>query len=139
MWAKCAAAAPDPSTLAIGGCYVSKNGKSVIVPPLAGTFGTMGRNLFRDNGFKNLDFSVFKNFRFKERLNAEFRAEIFNVFNHPTVANPWGSQNGYGGGTDLGTPSMFGCGCTTADVAAGNPLIGSGGNRDIQFGFKLTF
>ena len=139
MWAKCKAAAPDPSTLAIGGCYVSRNGKSVIVPPLAGTFGTMGRNLFRDNGFKNLDFSLFKNFRFKERMNAEFRVEIFNVFNHPTVSNPWGSQNGWAGGNDFGTPGTFGCGCSTADVAAGNPLIGSGGNRDIQFGFKFTF
>ena len=139
MWAKCAAAAPDPTTLAVGGCYVSRNGNSVIVPPLAGTFGTMGRNIFRDNGFKDLDFSVFKNFRIKERLNAEFRAEIFNLFNHPTVANPWGSQNGWAGGNDLGTSATFGCGCSTSDIAAGNPLIGSGGNRDIQFGLKLTF
>jgi hypothetical protein len=99
----------------------------------------MGRNLFRDNGFKNLDFSLFKNFRFKERMNAEFRVEIFNVFNHPTVSNPWGSQNGWAGGTDLGTSTTFGCGCSTSDVAAGNPLIGSGGNRDIQLGFKFTF
>jgi hypothetical protein len=139
MWAKCAAAAPDINTLNAGGCYVSRNGKSVIVPPLAGTFGTMGRNLFRDNGFKNLDFSVFKSFRFRERMNAEFRVEIFNVFNHPTVSNPWGSQNGWAGGNDLGTSTTFGCGCSTADVAAGNPLIGSGGNRDIQLGFKFTF
>jgi hypothetical protein len=137
MWGQCKAAAPDPSTLHDGGCYVK--GKSVMVPPAAGTFGSMGRNLFRDNGFKDLDFSVFKSFKFKERLNAEFRVEIFNVFNHATVSNPWGSQNGWAGGTDLGTSSTFGCGCSTSDVAAGNPLIGSGGNRDIQLGLKLTF
>jgi hypothetical protein len=138
MWGQCMAAAPDQTTLNTGGCYVK--GKSVMVPPKAGTFGTMGRNIFRDSGFKNLDFSVFKNFRFKERLNAEFRVEIFNLFNHPLVANPYGSSANYGGGNDPGgLPSTFGCGCATYDVAAGNPLIGSGGGRDIQLGLKLTF
>ena len=47
--------------LAQGGCYVS--GKSVMVPPKAETFGTMGRNIFRDTGFKNVDFSVCKTFK----------------------------------------------------------------------------
>ena len=132
------AAAPDPNTLAQGGCYVS--GKSVMVPPKAGTFGTMGRNIFRDDGFKNLDFSLFKDFKFKERYNAQFRVEIFNVFNHPLVANPYGSSANYGGGNDPGgSTSTFGCGCATYDVAAGNPLIGSGGGRDVQLGLKLTF
>jgi hypothetical protein len=61
MWGQCTAVAPDPSTLATAGCYVK--GKSVMVPPKAGTFGTMGRNIFRDSGFKNVDFSVFKELR----------------------------------------------------------------------------
>jgi hypothetical protein len=47
-----------------------------------------GRNLFRDTGFKNVDFSVFKTFTFKERYNATFRAELFNLFNHPIISNP---------------------------------------------------
>src|SRR5437016_9343899 len=47
MWAQCVAVAPDASTLSQGGCYVS--GRSVLVPPMAGTFGTMGRNMFRDS------------------------------------------------------------------------------------------
>jgi len=135
---QCIAVAPDPKTLAQGGCYVS--GKSVLVPPKAGTFGTMGRNIFRDSGFKNVDFSVFKNFTFKERYNAQFRVEFFNIFNHPNIANPFGSVNNYGGGSDPGSsPSTFGCGCATPDVAAGNPIIGSGSSRDIQLGLKLTF
>jgi carboxypeptidase family protein len=138
MWGQCLAVSPDKSTLATGGCYVK--GSSVMVPPKAGTFGTMGRNMFRDSGFKNLDFSLFKDFKFKERFNAQFRVEMFNIFNWPLVANPWGSQNGWGGGSDAGgSPTTFGCGCATSDVAAGNPLIGSGGSRDIQLGFKFTF
>ncbi len=135
---QCLAVAPDLSTLSQAGCYVS--GKSVLVPPKAKTFGTMGRNIFRDSGFKNVDLSVFKNFAIKERFNAQFRVEFFNVFNHPLIANPFGSVNNYGGGSDPGSsPSTFGCGCTTPDVAAGNPIIGSGSSRDIQLGLKFTF
>ncbi|HEV2198179.1 MAG TPA: TonB-dependent receptor [Bryobacteraceae bacterium] len=137
MWAQCAAVAPDPSTLASGGCYIS--GKSVMTPPTNGTYGTMGRNLFRDQGFKNVDFSVFKDFRYKERLGAEFRAEFFNFFNHPNVANPYGAAVGTVGGNDPSATTLFGCGCGTPDVVNGNPLVGSGSARVIQLGLKLTF
>ncbi len=133
--------APDLGTLGKGGCYVQ--GNSVMVPPKAGTFGTMGRNIFRDTAFKNVDFSIFKNFTFKERYNAQFRVEFFNIFNQPVISNPYGASNGYGGASggtnDMGTSSTFGCGCATPDVAAGNPLIGSGSSRDIQLGLKFTF
>jgi len=133
----CLGKAPDPTTLAQGGCYVS--GHSVIVPPTLGTFGTMARNLFRDSGFKNVDLSLFKDFKYKERVTAQFRVELFNIFNHPLVANPWGSQAGVRQGIQLDDGSHFGCGCSTPDVATGNPLIGSGGARDMQIGLKLTF
>jgi len=134
---QCLAVAPDLSTLAQGGCYVS--GKSVMVPPKAGTFGTMGRNIFRDTGFKNVDFSVFKTFKFKERYSAQFRVELFNVFNHPIIANPYGSANGSNLGDNPSSPGGFGGGGATPDVAAGNPLVGSGSNRVMQLGLKLTF
>ena len=137
LGAKCTAVAPDPTTLAGGGCFVS--GNSVMVPPAANTFGTMGRNIFRDAGFKNVDFSVFKNFKFTERFGAQFRAEFFNLFNHPIIANPFGSVNGYAGGSDPSAPNTFGCGCTTPDIAAGNPIVGSGDSRTMQLGLKLMF
>jgi hypothetical protein len=137
MWAQCTAAAPDQSTLAAAGCYVK--GKSVMVPNAAGSYGTMGRNIFRDAGFKNVDFSVFKTFTIKERFNATFRAELFNFLNHPIIGNPFGSVNGSAGGSDPSSGSKFGCSCTTPDFAAGNPLVGSGDARLIQLGLKLTF
>jgi hypothetical protein len=137
LWAQCTAVAPDPGTLGKAGCYVA--GKSVMVPPLNGTYGTMGRNIFRDTGFADMDFSVFKDFTFKERYGAEFRVEVFNVLNHPNYANPYGSSNTYFGGSDPSSPGSFGCGCSTPDVAAGNPVIGSGSNRVMQLGLKLTF
>jgi hypothetical protein len=137
--AKCAAVAPDPNTLAIGGCFVSRNGISVMVPPVNGTFGTMGRNLFRDSGFRDWDFSVFKNFKFTERFGAQFRVEFFNFLNHPIIANPFGSVNGYQGGSDPSSGGTFGCGCTTPDIAAGNPIVGSGDARTMQLGLKIMF
>jgi hypothetical protein len=117
------------------GCYAKRN--SMMLPPALGTFGTMGRNIFPDSGFKNLDLSIAKNWHFGERFHAQFRAEFFNILNHPNFANPYGGQNGYG----LNDPSVqpFGCGCATPDVAAANPVIGSGGSRAVQLGLKLAF
>jgi hypothetical protein len=141
MWSKCTAVAADAGNLAGNGCYVS--GNSVITPPANGTYGNMGRNIFRDSGFKNLDFSVFKTFTYKERFSAQFRVELFNVFNHPLSANPYGSANGYGVGNDpsVGTNGggIFGCGCATPDIAGGSPQVGSGGPRAMQLGLKLAF
>ena len=72
---------------------------------------------------------MFKDFKFKERVTAEFRAEFYNAFNHPAlatrnVANP---ESGLG----------FGCECTTADGS--DSVLGSGGPRSIQLGLKFLF
>ena len=122
-------------SLAFSGCYAE--GNSILMPPPLGTFGTMGRNIFPDSGFRNVDFSVAKNWHFGERFRAQFRAEFFNIFNHPNFANPYGGQNGFG----FNDPSAggFGCGCATPDIAAANPAVGSGGPRSVQLGLKLTF
>jgi hypothetical protein len=137
LGSQCLAVAPDAGTLATGGCFIS--GKSVMAPPRLGTYGTMGRNIFRDSGFKNVDFSVFKTFTFKERYSAQFRAEVFNLFNHPIISNPYGAANGAQLGYDPSGASTFGCGCATPDVIAGNPLVGSGSSRVLQLGLKLQF
>ena len=73
-----------------------------MVPPQNGTYGIPGRNIFRDSGFKNVDFSVFKNLKFKEYYIAQFQWELFNVFNHPLIANPYGAASGWNGGVDPG-------------------------------------
>jgi hypothetical protein len=149
-WAGCMAHA-TPGILAslnaaigggTGGCYVSSNGKSFLLPNAAGTFGNMGRNIFRDTGFHNVDLSITKAFRLGERFRAQFRAEMFNVFNHPEFANPWGGASTYGPG-GFSDPSTgggsFGCGCATPDNASVNPVLGSGSNRAIQLGLKFLF
>lgn len=128
---------PGASTASLNlfGCYAQ--GNSVMIPPPLGQFGNMGRNLFPDSGFKNFDFSLAKNFHFGETKRLQFRAEFFNILNHPNFANPYGGQNGFG----LNDPSAasFGCGCATPDIAAANPAVGSGGPRSIQLAAKFVF
>jgi hypothetical protein len=137
MWGQClTAAATENSDLSFG-CYVS--GNAVMTAPSVGNYGNMGRNIFRDSGFKNVDFSVFKNFTWKERYTAQLRLEVFNVFNHPVIANPYGASNGFNGANDPSNPSLFGASNSTPDGAAGNPIIGSGAARDVQVGLKITF
>ena len=121
------------------GCYMK--GSSVMTPPAPNTFGNMRRNLFRDSGFRDLDMSVTKAWKFGERLKAQFRAEFFNILNHPSFANPYGGTSGYGPGAfdDPSSIGSFGCGCATPDQAGGNPVVGSGSNRAIQLGLKLIF
>ena len=62
------------------------------------TFGNLGRvhPTIRADFVESLDFSIFKNFNFWERVTTQFRAEWFNAFNHPIFNNP-GTRVGTGG------------------------------------------
>jgi outer membrane receptor protein involved in Fe transport len=97
-------------------------------------FGNGGRNTFRGPGYRNWDFSIVKRFRFTETIDLQFRAEFFNVLNHPNFANPAILFT-----NDLGFLDSFGVVNATPDVAAANPVIGSGGPRNIQLGLKIRF
>lgn len=125
----------ETASLNLFGCYAA--GNSVMMAPPLGQVGNMTRNMFPDAAFKNFDFSLAKNFTFGEQYRLQLRAEFFNILNHPNFANPYGGQNGYG----LNDPSAasFGCGCTTPDIAAANPAVGSGGPRSIQVAAKFVF
>ena len=141
LWGACVKDARNAITVTKAGCYASPTGNAFLTPPALGTFGNMGRNLFRDSGFRNMDFSVFKNFTFKERYGVQFRAEVFNLFNHPIPANPYGSSNGSSNANNdpSNDNTTFGGSGGTPDFVAGNPLVGSGSQRVIQLGLKLKF
>jgi hypothetical protein len=87
--------------------------------------------------YYNVDLSVSKDWKIKERLTAQFRVEFFNALNRADFAVP--AANASGGGVDPGAASQFGCACNTPDVQGNNPVLGSGGPRHIQFGLKLLF
>jgi hypothetical protein len=110
-----------------GGCY-AQNG-TVLVPAQWGTFGNMRRNAFRGPGFSNVDFSVGKAFKLSERFSLQARGEFFNIFNHPNFAGISGNLESQAAGIPAYTP----------DVAASNPVVGSGGSRHIQLGLKFIF
>jgi hypothetical protein len=117
------------------GCYMQ--GSSVLVPPEFGTYGNAGRNIFNEAPLRTWDFSILKNWKFKERLTAQFRAEFFNVLNHPVFGSV---DAGHLANNDPSVASnTFGAANETADQAAGDPVLGSGANRVIQLGLKLIF
>ena len=66
--------------------------------PVQYTYGNAGRNVMRADGLKTLDFSLLKNFRVTESKTAEFRAECFNLANHPVFSAPSGTINAASGG-----------------------------------------
>jgi len=51
-------------------------------------FGNVGRNTFRGPDFVDVDMSVTKDFRIKERATFQFGAQFYNLFNHPNFDNP---------------------------------------------------
>ena len=56
-------------------------------------FGTSGRNIINDPGVVNLDFSIMKNMALSEKVNAQLRAEFFNLTNTPQFGRPSSSVN----------------------------------------------
>jgi outer membrane receptor protein involved in Fe transport len=99
--------------------------------PADGTFGNLGRNQIFGPGFWNIDFSASKNFELRDRLKLQFRTEFFNIFNHPNFALPSNTITPGSGPAGLITQ--------TPDVAQGNPGLGGGGPRVLQFGLRLQF
>ena len=93
----------------------------------AGELGTAARAPVYGPRFVNTDFSIIKDFpfSFREGMNLQFRAEFFNLFNHPQYY-----MNGYGdtGEQDINTPSSFG----VLNDTVNNPRL-------IQFALKLKF
>jgi Carboxypeptidase regulatory-like domain len=94
----------------------------------SGTFGNSGRNVIIGPRTNSADFSVLKTTKIAERANLQFRAEFFNLFNHPNFTLPNVTFNS----------AAFGTIASTVDVANGNPL-GDGGPRLVQFALKLVF
>jgi hypothetical protein len=103
--------------------------KSAFARPSDGTFGSSGRNTVIGPRLHIVDFSVSKATKFDERFALQFRAEFFNLFNHANLSLP---------NVDFNS-AAFGSISETPDVTAGNPRLGEGGPRVIQFGLKLIF
>ena len=51
-------------------------------------FGDLGRNVVIGPGFQNLDVALVRNFKIRERMNFQLRADVYDIFNHPNFTNP---------------------------------------------------
>jgi Carboxypeptidase regulatory-like domain/TonB dependent receptor len=117
------------------------NPAAFALPPTtaAGTeFGTAPRDLFRGPGTWQLDVGVAKYETLTEHANLEFRAEFFNIFNHPQLGPPQATCDA----TVLnptGCPSGFGSIITTVNTTTPISPVGSGTPREIQFALRLSF
>ena len=117
------------------GCYA--NGKSILIPPALGTFGTMGRNIFRDTVSATL---ISHSPRTSNGASASERSSARSSSTSSTIpTSPTRSADRMDGPITTLRVGSFGCSCATPDVAASNPVIGSGGSRAVQLGLKLTF
>jgi hypothetical protein len=96
----------------------------------AGTLGDVGRDTVIGPGLSNLDTALLKNFQLKkisEVANLQFRAEMFNLPNHPNWGQP--GQSIYLNGAGEGT--------INPNVGKVTSIIGT--SRQIQFGLRLSF
>lgn len=91
---------------------------SMFVIPPPGTFGNAGRNILIGPGTTNVDFAIHKRTTFGGESRAlEFRAEFFNIFNHP----------------NFNLPDRF------VESATFGRILSARDPRDVQFGLKFTF
>jgi len=96
---------------------------SAFARPTGARFGNVGRNTMRGPTIVNTDLSLFRNFRFTERFNLQFRAESFNLSNTPHFGNPNGNANSSNFGKILSTDSG----------------LALGRSREYRFGLRFGF
>jgi Carboxypeptidase regulatory-like domain/TonB-dependent Receptor Plug Domain len=97
--------------------------------PRDGELGNTGRNFLRGPGFTNFDFSIFKNFKFTERMSLQYRAEFFNIFNN----TQW-----FGINTGINVPNPNSP-VTEATRGQSGIITSTRDPRSIQMALKLFF
>lgn len=96
-------------------------------PGTTSPLGDLSRNKYYGPSFKDIDLSIFKNFKVTERVKVQLRGEIYNLFNRINLASGAGSVNGSGVVTD-----------TIGDFN-GAPGLGPGEPRNAQLVAKIIF
>jgi hypothetical protein len=110
------------------------------IDPATGTFlqGDLGRNALRGFGAFQWDFAIHRDFPLPHSTKLQFRAEMFNLLNHPNFGQPIGNLNdpNFGISTQMLGQSLGG-----SNVSGGglSPLYQLGGPRSIQLALKFFF
>jgi len=112
------------------GIYAQYLNPNSFIAPAAGTYGNLGRNQVIGPGFGDVDLSLLKNIPiYKERVRAQFRVEMFNVFNRVNLAAP----------VNTVASGSFGQSTSTIGIQYGAPGIGSGEPYNTQLALKIIF
>jgi hypothetical protein len=100
--------------------------------------GDLGRNALRAFGATQWDFAIHRDFSLYESCKLQFRAEMFNILNHPNFGPPDNQfgTGGFGVSTQTLNQSLASAGQGTGGVSA---LYQIGGPRSIQLALKLFF
>jgi hypothetical protein len=96
--------------------------------PAAGTFGDLGRNVFRGPGFAQIDLSASRQISFTERFGLRLRADLFNVLNRAQYGAP---------NADISAAQSFGV--TTTTLSSNTNPTGRGTPRELQLSATLNF
>jgi hypothetical protein len=113
--------------------------------PAPGSYGTLPRNFLYGPGFGSVDFSVVKNTRITERINTQFRIEMYNLFNRKNFAPPssgCGANNPFSAlQSDRACLASSGLGVTADTIGDynGAPGIGPGEAFNMQLALKIIF
>jgi hypothetical protein len=116
-------------------CYAAAAGCTFSNP--VSTYGAQSRNSIYGPGFEDVDLSLDKFFPVYREAKVEFRADAFNLFNHPNLGQPVSQFTvtaPTGGGQGSVTAGTFGQITSTRF-----PLGDSGSSRQLQFSLKLMF
>jgi hypothetical protein len=102
----------------------------------SGTWGNTRRNAYYGPGYGDVDFSVFKNTHIGERVTAQFRVEMFNVFNRTNFAPPTASSGSFNPSYTQDNSLAL---TTTIGSFNGAPGIGAGEPFNTQLALKIIF
>lgn len=98
---------------------------NAFLQPLVGTYGNVGRNTLRGPALVETDISASKKISLSERLNLQFRGEIFNLFNHTNFNAP--------------NPVVYAAATGGPSPTAGVITSTATSSRQVQFGLKLLW
>jgi hypothetical protein len=107
-----------------------------------GVEGNVGRNSLIGPGLLDMDYSLVKDTSVKwlgEAGKVEFRAEFFNILNHPNFAQPTGRTVFSGTLTDTTENPVTNVGLIQSTATGTTATQSSGNSRQIQFGLKIVF
>lgn len=126
------------NTVVKGACPGGANQIGPFCPPAANRQGNLGRNFLRGFGATQWDFATHRDFPIREALKLQFRAEMFNILNHPNFGQPVPNINATNFGQANQLLNQYLSGGLSGSGSL-SPLYQVGGPRSIQFALKFIF